>query len=92
MNIIIYILSFFLCTFFLFLFHRMQMNQFKTISQNRLLKLKNEIKKENEISQNFQESSLSLTNLKKNSQKKLLKIKLEIQDIDFTLKEICKFI
>ena len=68
------------------------MNQFKTISQNRLLKLKNEIKKENEISQNFQESSLSLTNLKKNSQKKLLKIKLEIQDIDFTLKEICKFI
>ncbi len=92
MNIIIYILSFFLCTFFLFLFHRMQMNQFKTISQNRLLKLKNEIKKENEISQNFQESSLSLTNLKKISQKKLLKIKLEIQDIDFTLKEICKFI
>tara|TARA_R110001632_G_scaffold125748_1_gene239162 strand:- start:24048 stop:24260 length:213 start_codon:yes stop_codon:yes gene_type:complete len=70
----------------------MQMNQFKTISQNRLLKLKNEIKKENEISQNFQESSLSLTNLKKISQKKLLKIKLEIQDIDFTLKEICKFI
>ena len=92
MNLIIYLLCFSLSTTFSFyILYKIQTNQLKNASQKEIVKLNDEIQKENDRFQKAKESILKLQELKQETDDKLLKIKFEILDVDFTLKEICKF-
>ena len=92
MNLIIFLLCFSLCSSFLFfILYKIQTNQLRNASQKEIVKLNDEIQKENDRFQKAKESILKLQELKQETDDKLLKIKFEILDVDFTLKEICKF-
>jgi len=93
MNLIIYLLCFSLSfSLLFFILYRIQTNQLNDSFQKKILKLNDEIQKEKNLLQQTEKEVLKLPELEESTKSKLLKIKLEISSIDFTLKEICKFI
>tara|TARA_R110001632_G_scaffold71817_1_gene166366 strand:+ start:2906 stop:3118 length:213 start_codon:yes stop_codon:yes gene_type:complete len=68
------------------------MSSIKKESERKLEEINFEIEKESFSSIKAEDLSKNAIRLEKKLDYKLLRIKLEILNIDFTLKEICKFI
>tara|TARA_R110002073_G_scaffold108336_3_gene243384 strand:+ start:57068 stop:57367 length:300 start_codon:yes stop_codon:yes gene_type:complete len=75
-----------------FTFHFIQMQVLKKEATQKFFHLNEEIKREKEMSKKNQKACLEIVNIENTLQHKLLRMKLEVLNIDFTLKEICNFI
>ena len=86
-------LTFFICiSFFLFVMHRIFIKQIKAKSEQHLAALQGEIQRETKQSEKHSKAINEFQKTVQENQSKFDDIKLEIFQIDFSLKEICKFI
>lgn len=68
------------------------MKSIKKNTNKKLEKIKNEIEKEEFLSINYDNYAKELLQLESKINFKFLNLKLDLIDINFTLKEICSFI
>lgn len=93
MNLNAYFLSFLLVTTVLILItHQYFMKKIKKKSESHLSSIRKEIKKEHISCEKAKIKVNELQELTDENQQKIHHIKLEILNIHFSLKEICKFI
>ena len=64
----------------------------KKLSQKKLAMVYNELEIEQKLSNSYKNNDTIIQSFKNKTQSKFLKIKVDLINIDFTYKEICRFI